>query len=128
MLIRALLLFLCVFVWVLCSQEKHDQTLQYADYLQGLAQPAVDLFEDKAKVAALEAEGGLSEDNIARMGQALGITADNVDKVYEFGKFMYDCGNYGEARGWYISFWHLNSFDAAGCCPQVRNAQVGGII
>ncbi len=63
-------------------QQKTEKTLQYLEYLQGVAQPARDLFDDPAKVAVLEEEGGISDLNIARVGPRLGIGVENVQKLY----------------------------------------------
>ena len=58
---------------------------------------ACDLFEDAEKVSLLAAEGGFNAANAARIGPRLGVTADNVEKLYAFGKAMYDCGTYSES-------------------------------
>lgn len=74
-------------------KEKHEKVVDYLTFLETKAKPAVDLFDDKAKVAVLNADGAVTDANLGR----LGVAVENIEKLYEYAKAVYNAGNYEDS-------------------------------
>jgi translation initiation factor 3 subunit E len=75
-------------------KQKREEVLNKRDELEEATRKISDLLDDENVVTNLRSD---KVQNLQYLEKDHGVTVEMVDKLYEFGRFQYDCGIYGHA-------------------------------
>ena len=97
-------LFFLVSVDLLKKQEETHQ--KYEEY-EAAAGPLLEVFKDEERMEELEAEKNFTMTYLKN--EVEGVTDESLIALYDFGKFVYECGVYDKAAQ-YLKYYRYRPF------------------